>query len=268
MVARTAALIALWQSVGFIHGVMNTDNMQVAGETIDYGPCAFLDAYDPAISFSSIDAHGRYAYANQPSIAHWNLTRLAEAMLPLFSEVEEEAIARATAALDGFAPRFEAAYHGGLRAKIGLADAREGDATLAGDLLKAMAENRADFTLTFRRLADAAESAGKGAGDEPVRELFLDPTAFDAWAIRWRERLAVEARDGRGEAMRAVNPAFVPRNHHVEAALAAATDDDDFVPFRELLNVLSRPYDDQPDFARYAATPEPDGRLYRTFCGT
>ncbi len=272
VVAAQAGLVARWLNIGFVHGVMNTDNMSIAGETIDYGPCAFLDAYDPGIAFSSIDAHGRYAYANQPRIAHWNLVRLAEAMLPLLSENEEEAVALATGILDGFAPRFEAAYHGGLRAKIGLAESHDGDDTLADDLLTAMAENRADFTLTFRRLAAAVEDEGgedeRGKSDEGVRELFLDPTAFDGWAARWRERLAAEPARERGAAMRRVNPAFIPRNHHVEAALAAATERLDFAPFHALNAVLARPYDDQPDAELYAASPEPDGRLYRTFCGT
>ena len=164
-------------------------------------------------------------------------------------------------------PRFEAAYHGGLSKKLGLGKAREGDAALAGDLLKTMAANRADFTLTFRRLAEETRGA---AEREPVRDLFLDPTAFDAWAARWRQRLKDEPRDDtdRRSAMRVVNPAFVARNHHVEAALEAAVERADFGPFEELVEILSRPYDDQPGFDRYASSPEPDGSSYRTFCGT
>ena len=267
VIGRQAELVARWLLVGFIHGVMNTDNMSVAGETIDYGPCAFMDAYDPATVFSSIDAQGRYAYANQPRIAHWNLTRFAETLLPLLADDEGEAVSRAEAALETFAPRFEAAYHDGLSKKLGLGEAREGDAALAGDLLKTMADNRADFTLTFRRLAE--ETRGPAARD-PVRDLFLDPTAFDGWAARWRQRLDAEPHDDadRRAAMRAVNPAFVARNHHVEAALEAAVERADFGPFEALLGVLSRPYDDQPGFERYASSPEPDGSPYRTFCGT
>ena len=265
VIAAQAELVARWLLVGFVHGVMNTDNMSVAGETIDYGPCAFLDAYDPAAVFSSIDQAGRYAYGNQPGIAHWNLTRLAEAMLPLLAADEDASVERANAALDTFAGRFEAAYHGGLGRKIGLLTRREGDAALAGDLLTAMAANRADFTLTFRRLGEAADDEG---ADEGARELFIDPTAYDGWAGRWRRRLREEDGTGRRAAMRAVNPAYIPRNHHVEAALAAAVERADFAPFTALLDVLARPYEDQPDLARYASSPVPDGQSYRTFCGT
>ena len=266
VIARQADLVARWLLVGFIHGVMNTDNMSIAGETIDYGPCAFMDVYDPATVFSSIDQRGRYAYGNQPRIALWNLTRLAETLLPLLDETEEQAVADAEGALQAFAPRFESAYSRGLGRKLGLATQRGEDAVLAGDLLTVMAENRADFTLTFRRLSDLAAGA---AGDEAVRELFIDPTAFDRWALRWRRRLEDEAdAGGRAAAMRAVNPAFIPRNHRVEAVLAAALDRGDLGPFEELQTVLARPYEDQPDFARYAEAPEPGGQAYRTFCGT
>ncbi|WP_119460061.1 protein adenylyltransferase SelO [Rhodospirillaceae bacterium SYSU D60014] len=265
--ARQAELVAQWLLVGFIHGVMNTDNMSIAGETIDYGPCAFMDTYDPATVFSSIDHAGRYAYANQPRIAQWNLTRLAETLLPLLDEDDSRAIAEAQEALSGFATRIDAAYHAGMRRKLGLATERDGDIALEQDLLKAMAENQADFTLTFRRLSDAA--AGP-AGDEAVRRLFADPTAYDAWAARWRQRLADEPQDGaaRQAAMRAVNPAFIPRNHRVEAVIEAAVERDDFGPFEELLTVLSKPYEDQPAFAPYADPPEPHERVLRTFCGT
>src|SRR5215212_6951296 len=176
VVAAQADLIARWLLVGFIHGVMNTDNMSIAGGTIDYGPCAFMDAYSPATVFSSIDHMGRYAYANQPRIAHWNLTRLAETLLPLLSEEQDQAVAQAQEALSSFAPRFEAAYHGGLRRKLGLFTEREQDPALAGDFLQAMAENQADFTLTFRRLCDAAAGPDH---DGAVRDLFVDPTAYD-----------------------------------------------------------------------------------------
>ena len=265
VIARQADLVARWLLVGFVHGVMNTDNTSVAGETIDYGPCAFLDAYDPAAVFSSIDQRGRYAYANQPRIAHWNLTRLAETLLPLLADDGDRAVAEATDALDTFAGRFEASYHEGLRRKLGLRASRDGDPALAGDLLTLMAANRADFTLTFRRLGDAAEDP---SADEAVRELFIDPTAYDGWAGRWRTRLGEEGGGDRRTAMRAVSPAFIPRNHHVEAALEAAVERADHGPFKELLGVLARPFDEQPAFARYAASPEPDGIAYRTFCGT
>ena len=265
IVARQAELVAQWLLVGFIHGVMNTDNMSVAGETIDYGPCAFMDAYDPGTVFSSIDSSGRYAFANQPTIAHWNLTRLAETFLPILSDDSRRAREAAEAALGGFAPRFAAAFHSGLRRKIGLFTERDDDVSLIRDLLDGMAQNGADFTLTFRRLADAAEGR-----DEPVRSLFVDPTAFDAWAGRWRERLEEEPEDAntRRTAMQAVNPAFIPRNHQVEAAIVAAVQQSDFEPFEQLLSVLERPYEDQPTFARYAEPPEPHERVLQTFCGT
>jgi serine/tyrosine/threonine adenylyltransferase len=267
VIAVQADLIARWLHIGFIHGVMNTDNMSIAGETIDYGPCAFMDAYDPATVFSSIDRQGRYAYGNQPRIGLWNLTRLAEALLPLLSEDQEKAVSEASEALEAFSSKFEAAYHAGLRRKLGLLTEREDDPTLAGDLLKAMAENQADFTLTFWRLSDAA--AGSEA-DEAVRNLFINPLAYDAWAARWRERLSQEPQDAatRRAAMRAVNPAYIPRNHRVEAVIQAAVERDDFAPFEGLLMVLSQPYEDQPAFAHYAEPPEPHQRVYRTFCGT
>jgi serine/tyrosine/threonine adenylyltransferase len=267
VIAAQADLIARWLHIGFIHGVMNTDNMSIAGETIDYGPCAFMDAYDSATVFSSIDRQGRYAYGNQPRIGLWNLTRLAETLLPLLSEDQEKAVAEASEALEAFLGRFEAAYHAGLRRKLGLLTEREEDLTLAGDLLKEMAENQADFTLTFRRLSDAV--AGP-EGDEAVRNLFINPLAYDAWATRWRERLSQELQDAasRQAAMRAVNPAYIPRNHRVEAVIQAAVERNDFAPFEELLTVLSKPYEDQPLFAHYAEPPEPNERVYRTFCGT
>ncbi|MBB5695056.1 protein adenylyltransferase SelO [Muricoccus pecuniae] len=263
VVARQAALVARWMGIGFIHGVMNTDNTSISGETIDYGPCAFMDAYDPATVFSSIDQFGRYAYGNQPRIMQWNLARLAEAVLPLLAETEEAALASANEALAGFAPAFEAAYLGGLRAKIGLPGERAGDAALAGELLKVMAENGADFTLTFRRLCRAAEDP---EGDAAVRALFADPAGYDAWATGWRARLAEEGGDpaARAAAMRAVNPAVIPRNHLVEAALAAARGDD-LGPFEALLDSLSRPYENQPGADEPPAPPESP---YMTFCGT
>ncbi|MDP4006005.1 YdiU family protein [Methylobacterium sp. NEAU K] len=267
VVARQADLVARWLLVGFVHGVMNTDNMSIAGETIDYGPCAFLDAYDPRTVYSSIDQHGRYAYGEQPRIALWNLTRLAETLLPLLAADETEAVAEAEAVLSGYAPRFEAAYHGGLARKLGLTEVREGDAALASDLLKRMAENQADFTLTFRALCDAAE---RPDDDTSVRDLFVDPTAYDGWGSRWRDRLVLEGRDAAATAaaMRRVNPAFIPRNHRVEAMIEAAVERNDFAPFEELLAVLSCPYDAQPSYARYAEAPEGGGVGYRTFCGT
>jgi uncharacterized protein YdiU (UPF0061 family) len=264
---RQAVLVAQWLLVGFIHGVMNTDNMSIAGETIDYGPCAFMDAYDPATVFSSIDQFGRYAYGNQPSIAQWNLARLAECLIPLFDDPEQTGVEQAKDSLGRFRGWFEAAYHAGLAGKIGLAASRDGDLALAQDLLDRMTAGKADFTLTFRRLADAAANP---ADDVAVAALFEDPPAFHAWAERWHARLALEQEGPAGAAdlMRRVNPAFIPRNHRVEAALDAAIQSQAYAPFEELLDVLARPFDDQPAREAYADVPPRDAGVYRTFCGT
>ena len=266
VVARQAALVARWMQIGFIHGVMNTDNMSISGETIDYGPCAFMDVYDPGTVFSSIDRQGRYAYANQPGIAQWNLTRLTECLLPLLSDSEEHALMQGREVLDAFAPTFHAAHLGGFRRKLGLSTDHDDDLALVQDLLDRMAASKADFTLTFRRLCDAAEDPGQDRG---VRDLFIDPTAYDVWAERWRARLVreTEAAPMRRVAMRAVNPAFIARNHRVENVIAAAIEGD-FAPFETLGLVLSNPYDDQPEFASYADPPPFDSGTYRTFCGT
>jgi uncharacterized protein YdiU (UPF0061 family) len=267
VIARQAELVARWLLVGFIHGVMNTDNMSIAGETIDFGPCAFLDTYDPAKVFSSIDEHGRYAYANQPRIALWNLARLGETLLPLLGDKQDQAVADAEEALQGFWPRFAAVLHAGLRRKIGLFTDKAGDLELIQVLLDAMAEHHADFTLTFRRLSDAAEDPSR---DAAVRGLFADPSAYDDWAVRWRRRLAEEPQDAaaRAAAMRAANPAFIPRNHRIEAVIEAAVARDDFAPFHELRTALARPYEDQPALSHYAEPPQAHERVLRTFCGT
>jgi uncharacterized protein YdiU (UPF0061 family) len=267
VVEAQARLVAQWLLIGFIHGVMNTDNCTISGETIDYGPCAFMDAYDPATVFSSIDAYGRYAYANQPGIAQWNLTRLAETLLPLLAEETEPAIEIAKQELARFAPAFEAAWHAGLRRKLGFLEAKESDLTLAEDLLGRMQANGADFTLTFRRLCDAATGPERDAG---LRALFTDPTAYDAWAIGWRARLAEEpmAPAERQAAMRTVNPAIIPRNHQVEAAIKAAVEQGDLAPFEALLDATSRPFEERPGLDRYMLPPEPEERVLQTFCGT
>ncbi|HEX4080407.1 MAG TPA: YdiU family protein [Rhizomicrobium sp.] len=259
VIGRTARLVALWQCVGFIHGVMNTDNTSIVGETIDYGPCAFMDAYHPATVFSSIDHGGRYAYDQQPRIAWWNLSRFAETLLPLLGE------SAARNALDAYPALFETAYWNALRAKFGLAESREDDSKLIGDFFQLMAEIRADFTLSFRHLGDSAEG-----NDERMRVLFANQPALDSWLAGWRERLALESISPaeRAAAMRAVNPAFVPRNHRVEAVIVAAQDGGDFAPFEELLKVLSTPYHGRPEFARYADPPKPDEVVRETFCGT
>jgi protein adenylyltransferase len=217
---------------------------------------------------SSIDHHGRYAYSNQPRIAHWNLARLAEALLPLLAEDREGAIEAGNEALGKFPGLFEAAYAKGLRRKLGLVQELPDDRALAEDLLDRMAGNGADFTLTFRRLSAAAAGA---EGDAAVRVLFADPTAYDGWAERWRRRLADDGGttgEARAAAMRGVNPAFIPRNHLVEEALSAAVDNGDLGPFETLLAVLSRPYDDQPQHRRYAEPPRPEQVVRQTFCGT
>ena len=259
--------MAKWQLVGFIHGVMNTDNMSIAGETIDYGPCAFMDVYHPETVYSSIDKMGRYAYGNQPRIAQWNLARLAETFLPLLAEDKDAAVKEAQEAIDAFAAGFETAYAAGLSRKLGLFRPRPDDLSLAQDLLERMAHNGADFTLLFRRLCNAAASPH---GDAGVRSLFSDPSSFDDWAVRWRHRLTEEGGEanGRRAAMRAANPAFIPRNHLVEEAISAAVNIGDFQPFESLLTVLSMPYEDQPAFTRYVDPPQSDQVVHQTFCGT
>jgi uncharacterized protein YdiU (UPF0061 family) len=265
VITRTASLVARWMGVGFIHGVINTDNMSIAGETIDYGPCAFMDTYDPATVYSFIDHAGRYAYGNQPRIAYWNLARLAEAMLPLLGEDDEARVAAAREALDTYPQRFEDAYIGVLRLKLGLREAREGDLALARELLDLMAAHKADFTLTFRHLPGAIET-----DENHARLQFADPMAFDLWATRWRARLAQEADSPavKMAAMRAANPAFMPRNHRIQAVITAAQDQNDFAPFEELIAVLAAPYEDQPGRDLYAAPPRPEEVIQNTFCGT
>jgi protein adenylyltransferase len=259
---RQAALIASWMHVGFIHGVMNTDNMAISGETIDYGPCAFMDRYDPATVFSSIDSHGRYAYANQPRIAQWNLARFAETLLSVIDADEKRAIARATEVVNAFPHQYEHYWLKGMRAKLGLVAEEEADLNLAAGFLTAMVGKKVDYTLAFRYLADAALGQ-----EEPIRALFADPSAYDLWSEHWRARLAREAVAplARARAMRRANPAFIPRNHRVEEALSAAVEHGDYAPFETLLQILSRPYDDQPQFAAFAE-PAPEGYgHYRTF---
>ncbi|RJS91791.1 YdiU family protein [Salinisphaera sp. Q1T1-3] len=264
---RTADLIARWQLVGFIHGVMNTDNVSIAGETIDYGPCAFMDTYNPATVYSSIDHGGRYAYNQQPPIGQWNLARFAECLLPLLADDEEEAISQAKAVLEHYIERFEATYTDGLVAKVGLEPRHDGDADLAEGLLQCMAEQDADFTLVFRRLADLGDAPDER--DDAVRTLFKDPAAFDRWAVRWRQRLSTETRDeaGRRAAMRAINPAYIPRNHRIQQTIDAA-EAGDYQPLEDLLTVVARPFEDHPDLAEYAQPPKPAEVVARTFCGT
>jgi uncharacterized protein YdiU (UPF0061 family) len=258
VVAAQASLVARWMQVGFVHGVMNTDNMTISGETIDYGPCAFMDTFDPATVYSSIDSGGRYAYGNQPVVAEWNLARLAEALLPLFSDDQEQAVALAVDSLGGFRREYETAWSAGMRQKLGLPRGLD-DAViqaLGADLLGLLQENRVDLTSFFRALGAAAR------GDaEPARRLVLDLESFDAWAARWRE-LGPDP-----EAMDRSNPVYVPRNHLVEEALEAATAGD-LDPLERLLDAVTRPYDVRPGLERYAAPAPDDFGTYRTFCGT
>ena len=264
---RQAQLVAQWLLVGFIHGVMNTDNTSIAGETIDYGPCAFMDVYHPGAVFSSIDEMGRYAYGNQAAIARWNLARLAETLLFLLADEEEAAIAIANEALAHFAEQFNSAYAAGLGRKLGFLEQHEGDLAIAQDLLQRMAANGADFTLTFHALCGAAEDPSQVAA---VRAQFSDPVAFDEWAMGWRLRLAGE-KTGKAErecVMRRANPVVIARNHLVEEALNAATAAQDFGPFDALVAVLSDPYTDRPGLERYKSGPRPDEVVQQTFCGT
>ena len=261
VVARQAELIAQWMLIGFIHGVMNTDNASIAGETIDYGPCAFMDAYHPATVFSSIDRGGRYAYVNQPRIAQWNLARLAETLLPLLGENDDAALQQAQEGIDSFVTKFQAAYGNGLCRKVGFCQGNLDKLGLAQELLEVMAQGGADYTLAFRRLADAAENP---AADALVRTMFSDPTAYDSWAVKWRQ--ALESKDA-AKKMRRVNPLFIPRNHRIEQAISAAVNGD-FAPFQTLVSVLARPFDDQPQFADYADPPKPEEIVHQTFCGT
>jgi len=255
---RQAALVARWQHVGFIHGVMNTDNVAISGETIDYGPCAFLNVYDPATVYSSIDHAGRYAYGNQPRIAHWNLACFAQALLPLLGPDADAAVAQATEALNEFPAAFDGHWLAGMRRKLGLRSAEAGDADLARSLLGWMAGARVDFTNTFRDLSEGPP-AGEPYEDDGLR----------AWYARWQDRLRREdgLADAAYELMRSVNPAVIPRNHRVEEALAAAEERGDLSVFHRLMEALAAPYEARPEFVQYRDAPA-DECGYRTFCGT
>jgi len=259
IVGAQARLIAQWQLVGFIHGVMNTDNMALSGETIDYGPCAFMDAYDPHTSFSSIDHAGRYAYGNQPPIAQWNLARLAEAMLPLLDSVEDAAVERATASLARFPELFEHHWLEGMRSKLGLFTTEPEDNLLVKDLFAWMSRQNADFTNVFRALSRADGAAAFAAEDAD----------FAAWYGRLQARRSRQPQPAiEAEAlMQRHNPAFIPRNHLVEAALDAATGEHDFGVMQRLMDVLARPYDYDRDLPEFTE-PRKDDRQYQTFCGT
>jgi serine/tyrosine/threonine adenylyltransferase len=264
---RQARLIAQWMHVGFIHGVMNTDNMAISGESIDYGPCAFMEAYDPRTVFSSIDTHGRYAYGNQPLIAQWNLARFAETLLPpIDSEQPERAVAPATEILHAFPARYDVHWLAGARAKLGLTSAEENDLALAQDWLELMRTHGADYTLAWRRLSDAA--AGEA---EKLAALFALAPALEAWLARWRERCAREdvLPSARAETMRQVNPIYIPRNQRVEEALGAASERGDLQPFERLLAAITQPFEERAESELYALpAPAEVTACYKTFCGT
>ena len=266
VVAGQASLLAQWQLLGFIHGVMNTDNMLLSGETIDYGPCAFMDTFHPERVFSSIDHQGRYAYRNQPGIAHWNLARLAQALLPVMGVEEEQAVVTAQASIDAFPALFQQAYRSGMARKLGLAGEQADDESLAHELLELMAREQVDFTLAFRRLSDLAQpGTGPGVGD-----LFEFPAAFEPWLERWQQRIEKESQaPGERQAdMYQANPAFIARNHLVAAAIDAAVNEDDFAPFNRLVDLLGKTCDYEPGLADYARPPRPDEVVSKTFCGT
>jgi uncharacterized protein YdiU (UPF0061 family) len=264
---RQARLVAGWMNVGFIHGVMNTDNMAISGETIDFGPCAFMDTYDPATVFSSIDHMGRYAYANQPAAAQWNLARFAETLIRLIDGDSDRAVELASGVIAEFSEEFAGHWLDGMRRKLGLFTEEDADLELIRGLLGVMQRSEADFTLTFRRLCAAAESA---AGDAALEGLFAEPAAVREWMRVWRSRLTREPQPGSEHAafMRLVNPCVIPRNHRIEAVIAAAVERDDFAPFEEMSRVLARPYEERGEFASYASPPRPEERVMQTFCGT
>ncbi|WP_068115441.1 protein adenylyltransferase SelO [Tropicimonas marinistellae] len=260
VIARQAQLVAQWMGVGFIHGVMNTDNTSISGETIDFGPCAFIDTFVPNTVYSSIDHHGRYSYQNQPDILAWNLAQFATALLPLMGADREAAIASAQATMELYPDRVRGAWCDVFRRKLGLTRDEEGDERLIGDLLSRMAAGQADFTNTFRALATGN-----------ARDHFVQPESFDQWEENWRSRLRREPEPGAeavAERLRAANPAIIPRNHRVEQALSAASDGD-LAPTTRLIGALSRPFEDPPaDLEDLTHPPTDDERVYRTFCGT
>ena len=275
VMAKQADLVAQWMGVGFIHGVMNTDNTTISGETIDFGPCAFMDTYHEGQVFSSIDRGGRYAYRNQPAIVHWNLAQLAQALLPLMPDGQEDNLRAMQTAIDRFPNMFRKAWTDVMRRKLGLwtlDDQDDQDRALATDLLVIMEANGADFTRTFRQLTDIASSDGKASDalqTAATPMLGKDPSAFDDWLKRWQARLTLDPMSSaeRSKTMRGANPLFIPRNHLVERALAAA-EEGDLGPFERLRNVLSHPFEDRPDALDYAAPHDAEQLGYRTFCGT
>lgn len=268
VISRQASLIAQWQSLGFIHGVMNTDNILLSGETIDYGPCAFMDEFEPGKVFSSIDHDGRYAYSNQPSIAHWNLSVLTQALLPLLDKDQDNALASGQAAIDAFPGLYQAAYQQCMSSKLGLGNKAAEDAKLIEDLLELMQTEKTDFTLTFRRLSDLAHPQAASSGG--IGSIFELPDSFTPWLDRWRQRLSNDRLDAKKRqlAMYMVNPAYIPRNHLVEEAISAAENQQDFKPFHALVDILAQPFEFDKSHARYAVPPRPEQVVSQTFCGT
>lgn len=269
VVARQAKLIAHWQQLGFIHGVMNTDNMLISGETIDYGPCAFMDEYHPGTVFSSIDSAGRYAFGNQPAIGQWNLAWLARVLLPVMDTDEDAAVQAAQQAIDGYVALYETAYNDLMARKLGLAASDENTIALVGELLDLMTTANADYTLTFRRLAERAGSQEPFDGDSVV-EIFELPDSLSPWLEKWQQMLEQQTADPaeRQQQMLALNPAFIARNHLVEEVIRAAVDKGDLQPFHDLVDRLAAPCAYESKDARYATPPAPAQRVHRTFCGT
>ncbi len=270
VVTRQAKLIAQWMQVGFIHGVMNTDNMSIAGETIDYGPCAFMDTYRHKQVYSYIDSMGRYAYSNQPKIGLWNLTRLAETLLPLINDDIDEAVEMAKDVLGNYMEIYDDAWLQGMRGKCGLSEKgdSEADRALLQELFNIMAQNKADFTLTFYYLSQLNLLSNEK--DEQLKNLFVDPQAIEKWLVKWRERLILDSLsdEERQSQMLSLNPVYIPRNHQIEMAIRAAEDNDDFEPFHALHEVLQKPFDYQPGKDSYMRPPRPEEEIENTFCGT
>jgi len=268
VIERQAGLVAHWQSLGFIHGVMNTDNMLLSGETIDYGPCAFMDEFEPGKVFSSIDHGGRYAYANQPPVAHWNLSVLTQSLLPFLDADQDRALTSGQAAIDAFPDLYHAAFMNNMLKKLGLTEMADNDDVLIQDLLKNMHENQMDITLTFRHLSDLVDpETASGGGVGSLLEL---PDAFAPWLERWHQRLSLDPMDTiqRQKAMYAVNPVYIPRNHLVEEAINAAEKHQDFEPFNRLVDILANPFEFNRANTGYAIPPRPEQVVRQTFCGT
>jgi len=263
-----AQLVTHWQMFGFIHGVMNTDNVLLSGETVDYGPCAYIDDFHPDTVFSSIDHNGRYSFRNQPAIAHWNLSNLAQTLLPLLADDDVQSLALAQKSVDAFPAVFLHANQEGMIKKLGLLEYREGDDTLMQDLLDLMAQERADFTLTFRRLSDLADT--EADPQTTVASLYEFPDSFAPWLKRWQERIQADdmSAQQRQANMYHANPVFIARNHLVEEVIQAAVNDEDFKPFHELNAVLQQPFVYRQELVHYATPPQPNEVVHQTFCGT